>query len=92
VRELSLTTPSLLVPTPPPTDFNNLGGYLPEEFCCMPCLKHISMANNNIGGDILTCLVEIPTLESIEFVGNDFGTTAEVRMKHDEPLSPSSPP
>jgi hypothetical protein len=51
---------------------NNLSGELPQEFCCMPCLATIHMANNKIGGGILTCLAEVPTLNEIDFAGNDF--------------------
>jgi hypothetical protein len=60
---------------------NNLSGYLPEEFCCMPCLETVTMANNAIGGPILTCLIQIPTLEEIDFVNNVFTGKESAEMQ-----------
>jgi hypothetical protein len=39
----------------------------------MPCLMSIEMSDNQIGGDVLTCLIEIPTLDKIDMSGNIFG-------------------
>jgi hypothetical protein len=54
------------------SEMNNLSGTLPQELCCLPCLQFLHMANNDIGGAVLTCLVSIPTLQEIDFVNNNF--------------------
>jgi hypothetical protein len=54
---------------------NHLAGTLPMELCCLPCVRFIDMSNNDIGGDILWCLNEIPTLETLSFANNSFGLT-----------------
>ena len=35
---------------------NNLSGSISEDFCCMPCLQSISVAGNDLGGDLPSCI------------------------------------
>ena len=50
------------------------------------------MADNQIGGEILTCLVGISTLQSIDFANNDFGsiptTKSQILFTFERPTSP----
>jgi hypothetical protein len=53
----------------------NLSGTLPMELCCMPCIQSMDMSDNQLHGEILWCLREMPTLEYIAFGGNQFNST-----------------
>jgi hypothetical protein len=53
----------------------NLSGTLPMELCCMPCIQSMDMSDNQLHGEILWCLREMPTLQHIAFDGNQFNST-----------------
>jgi hypothetical protein len=69
-------------------DANNLSGELPQEFCCLPCVENVTMANNKIGGPILSCLVAMPTLKAIDFTNNSFSSFG---FSETRPMSVSPP-